>query len=181
MRNAIDKIRGFFNFSWSLPRLKLPHISITGSFSLVPPRVPHFGISWYKKAMNTPMLLNNPTIFGAAGGSLLGAGEAGPEVVSGAATLMDMIRSVVDDAQQTDGMPVTELHAILTILREILQMLTGGSPRDEKLAAMLADAISRIQLQVNAVFDPREAGRALAPEVDKRQGGTAVLRERGVV
>ena len=88
---------------------------------------------------------------------------------------MDMIRSVVDDAQQTDGMPVTELHAILTILREILQTLTGGSPRDEKLAAMLADAISRIQLQVNAVFDPREAGRALAPEVDKRQGGTAVL------
>ncbi|MGO5327209.1 phage tail protein [Oscillospiraceae bacterium LCP21S3_A1] len=181
VRNAIDKIKGFFNFSWSLPKLKLPHISITGSFSLVPPRVPHFGISWYKKAMNTPMLLNNPTIFGAAGGSLLGAGEAGPEVVSGAATLMDMIRSVVDDAQQADGMPVTELHAILTILREILQMLTGGSPRDEKLAAMLADAISRIQLQVNAVFDPRAAGRALAPEVDKRQGGTAVLRERGVV
>lgn len=69
----------------------------------------------------------------------------------------------------------------LLILREILQTLTGGSPRDEKLAAMLADAISRIQLQVNAVFDPREAGRALAPEVDKRQGGTAVLRERGVV
>ena len=58
----------------------------------------------------------------------------------------------------------------MTILREILQMLIGLSAR-RKLAAMLADAIGRMQLQVNAVFDPREAGRALAPEVDKRQGG----------
>ena len=37
-----------------------------------------------------------PTIFGAAGGNLLGAGEAGPEVVSGADTLMRMIDKSVD-------------------------------------------------------------------------------------
>lgn len=91
----IESIKGFFDFSWSLPKLKLPHISISGSFSLTPPSVPSFGIEWYKKAMDNAMLLDSPTIFGAMGNKLLGAGEAGPEVVAGADTLMQMIRTAV--------------------------------------------------------------------------------------
>jgi len=78
---AIEKIKGFFNFSWSLPKLKMPHFSVTGSFSLNPPSVPHFGIDWYAKAMNTPILLDGATIFGAMNGRLLGGGETGQEVI----------------------------------------------------------------------------------------------------
>ena len=81
--DAIEKIKGFFNFSWSLPKLKMPHINITGEFSLVPPKTPSFSIDWYAKAMNTPMLLNGATIFGAMNGKLLGGGEAGQEVIMG--------------------------------------------------------------------------------------------------
>lgn len=92
VRSAIEAIKGFFNFNWSLPKLKMPHVSITGSFSLVPPSVPKFAISWYKKAMDEPVILNSPTLFGAQGGKLLGAGEAGAEVVAGRDTLMSMIR-----------------------------------------------------------------------------------------
>ena len=98
--SVIDAIKSKFNFSWSLPKLKLPHLSIRGSFSLTPPSVPKFSISWYKRAMNNAMLLNGATIFGMAGNTFLGGGEAGPEVVSGADTLMTMIRSAVEGASK---------------------------------------------------------------------------------
>lgn len=87
---AIEKIKGFFNFSWSLPSLKMPHFSITGEFSLVPPRVPHVSVDWYAKAMETPILLNGATIFGAMNGNLLGGGETGQEVILGLNKLKEM-------------------------------------------------------------------------------------------
>lgn len=67
--NAINRIKSAFNFSWSLPPLKLPHLSISGSFSINPPSVPKFSISWYEKGG----LFNKP--------SVIGVGENGQEAV----------------------------------------------------------------------------------------------------
>ena len=92
---TIDWLKGCFNFSWKLPDLKLPHISISGSFSIDPPSAPHFSIDWYAKAMEKGMILNSPTIFGAMGGKLLGAGEAGSEAIVGTSSLQNMITSAV--------------------------------------------------------------------------------------
>jgi phage-related protein len=83
--NTISVIKKKFNFSWSLPKLKLPHIKITGSWSLKPPfSFPHFSISWYKKARQTPYMFQNATLFG--------AGEAGDEILYGRESLLRDIR-----------------------------------------------------------------------------------------
>jgi len=91
IRSAIDYIKGLFNFSWSLPDIRLPHFSVSGGFSLNPPQVPQFSIQWYKKAMSDAYMLNGATIFGQSGGHLLGGGEAGSEMIIGTNKLMQMI------------------------------------------------------------------------------------------
>lgn len=130
--NAISNIKSKFNFSWSLPKLKLPHVSISGKFSINPPSVPHFGISWYKKAYDNPMLLNNPAIFGysPASGKFLGGGDGnGTEVVSGATTLMNMIRTAASEGNS----------AIVYYLQKLIEILASFFP--QVLEAMDKDLV----------------------------------------
>lgn len=90
--NAISAIRSKFNFSWSLPHLKLPHPSISGSFSLNPPSVPYFSISWYKNGG----IMTKPTAFGAAGDTLLAGGEAGAEAILPLKQFYDRLGDMLD-------------------------------------------------------------------------------------
>lgn len=73
VKGIVDKIRSVFNFKWSLPELKLPHISVTGG---KPPfgiggmgSLPKFDIKWFE----------NGGVFGKP--SLIGVGENGKEAV----------------------------------------------------------------------------------------------------
>lgn len=77
VKGIIDRIRSFFSLEIPTPKIKLPHFSISGEFSIAPPSVPSLSIDWYAKGG----VMTKPTIFGASGGKLLGGGEAGDEAI----------------------------------------------------------------------------------------------------
>ena len=55
----------------------MPHVSISGSFSLVPPRVPKFSIEWYARGG----VFDKPNLFGYGNGNIGGLGEDGAEAI----------------------------------------------------------------------------------------------------
>lgn len=101
VKAAIDKIKGFFNFTWSLPKIKLPHFSIDGSFSLNPPSIPHFSVDWYAKG----------GVFDAP--SVIGVGEAGPEAVVPLDKLWAKLDELADRIIQSNDQRALELYRAL--------------------------------------------------------------------
>lgn len=76
--DMVSRIKGFFsNLHLRLPHIALPHIRLSGTFSIMPPRVPSIGIDWYAKGG----IMTKPTIFGMNGSSLMAGGEAGHEAI----------------------------------------------------------------------------------------------------
>ena len=138
VRNAIEFIKGLFKFEWSLPKIKLPHFSISGKLDLLasPPQIPKVSIDWYKKAMNEPYILKDAAIFGAAGGKLLGGGESGPEVVVGEKKLMEMIKKANGANRQiTINVYGTEGQNIRELAREVGKELQNILEDKEKVYA----------------------------------------------
>lgn len=104
VKNGVEKLKGMFKFSWSLPKISLPHFKVTGGKApwgfMGQGSLPSVSVSWYKKAMNNGMILDSAQIFGfdTKTGKLLGGGEAGSETVVGTKSLLSMIRETVNNA-----------------------------------------------------------------------------------
>lgn len=156
---AINKIKGFFNFSWSLPELKLPHFSISGKFSLNPPSVPHFGISWYKKAMDDGMIMNQPTIFGynPKSNQFLGGGEAGSETVVGTESLMTMIRSAVGEENSA---LLEKIERIITILEQYFPQMIKAAVKSIVLdsGALVGELAPKMDTEFGKIIDHKGRG-----------------------
>lgn len=141
--STIEKIKGVFNFSWKLPDLKLPHISVNGGQAPYgiggKGSLPSFSIQWYKEGG----ILNGATIFGAMGGNLLGGGEAGAEAVLPLSELWKQMTEIVkgvvkgeneesgDTVQQTGANITSALTSKAASVRKVLLMqITGANDVD---------------------------------------------------
>ena len=120
VHDTIEKIKGFFNFKWSLPHLKLPHVWISGGFSLMPPSVPSFGVDWYAKGG----IMTDPTVFGynPKTGNLQVGGEAGDEAVAPIDVLLGYIRTAV--GEQNAGL-LEAIDRLIEMLAEYLPLILG--------------------------------------------------------
>ena len=155
---AIEKIKSKFKFHWSLPKLKLPHISISGSFKLNPPSVPHFSLSWNKKAMENPFLMTKPTIFGynPLTGVASAGGEAGNEMVYGHDKLMNDIRNASGSAEL--------IEAINEWMGKVYNILATFLPQ-------LAD--------MDLMIDGDALVGRITPKIDRELGKIKLRKDRG--
>lgn len=127
------KIGDFFSFKWL--DIKLPHLKISGDFSLVPPRVPKISVKWYAKGG----ILNKPTLFGQNGGELMGGGEAGPEAVLPIKLLREYIRE--ENKINNESLVAAFIEALKTLnISPDVNVYIG----DGKLTKVLAGEVTKI-------------------------------------
>ena len=77
VEKMVDKLLDSVNFTWDLPHLAIPHLSVSGRFNTNPPSVPRYSIAWYARGG----VFDVPTLFSYGNGALGGLGEHGAEAV----------------------------------------------------------------------------------------------------
>lgn len=137
LKSGVKNLVGALKFSWSLPKLKLPHISVDGGkapFGIGGAgSLPKFSIKWYKKAEDNAFELNQATIFGAMGGSLLGGGEGrGSEILIGKNKLLSTIREATGGTGATYNITMNIYGAVGQDVNELARII------EERLALKAA-------------------------------------------
>lgn len=113
VKGIIDSIKGFFNFTFTWPKIPLPHFSIKPKGweigDLLKGKLPSLGIEWYAKGG----IMNDPTVFGINGNRLMVGGEAGAEAIAPIDTLLGYVRTAVREENANVGYYVQKLIDML--------------------------------------------------------------------
>lgn len=88
LKGMVSFLREVFNFKWQLPKIELPHFSISGKFSLNPPSIPKFSVSWFAGGG----IFTRPTAFDVNGDDVKVGGEREPEAILPISLLKRYIR-----------------------------------------------------------------------------------------
>lgn len=165
VQSAVNKIKGFFplHIGKIFSGMKLPHFNVSGGsapFGLGGKGTkPSISVSWYKKAMDNPMIFRKPTIFGMnSDGEFMGAGEAGDEVLSGTNTLAGIMQAVV---ASSNNALMSKVETLISILNEFFPELLENAEKD-------------------VIIDSDELVGFILPKVDRRLGRLKMLRGRGI-
>ena len=159
VKDAIEKIKGFFNFEFKWPNLKLPHFGISPSGwkigDLLEGVIPKLSIQWYAKGG----IMKRPTLFdyNPATGEAKVGGEKGAEAIAPIDTLQAYIKAAVSEQNMQ----------VVIILERIVEMLAQFFP--DALAAM--DQVM--------VLDDGTLVAKTAPKMDAELGKLAILKARG--
>lgn len=164
IKGIADKIFGFFKGTISMPKIKMPHFGISPSGwkigDLLKGTIPKLSIQWYAQAMDNPMIMTKPTIFGYDGstGQLMGGGEAGSEVVSGTNTLMNMIQAAV--AGQNNAL-VYHLENLVDILASYFPQILAGMDKAVVLdsGAMVGALAVPMNQALGRISERKDRGR----------------------
>lgn len=176
VKSVVDQIKGFFNFSVSLPKIKLPHFSISPRGwqvgDLLKGSIPKLGIEWYAKGA----ILKKPTIFGTNGNNVMVGGEKGTEAIAPISELLKYVKLGVDESLrealfdaltnftntkvQTRNTTVYGLNELTHLLNIYMPEIIGNMGRDISL-------------------DGKKVGKLIAPEVNRELGYIAQSNSRG--
>ena len=150
VRNAIDKIKGFFRFSWSLPKLKMPTFSLKGKFSLSPHSVPKISVKWNAEGG----ILNRATIFGAAGNTLLGGGEAGAEAIAP----IDVLQAYVAAAVRSETVGLAQI--LVEQFGLLIDFLAEHMPEGVRLdtGALVGELTPAVDARLADVWSHKQRG-----------------------
>lgn len=136
--NAVDAIKGFFDFEFSWPHIPMPHFSLSPAGwkfgDLFQGSIPSLGVEWYAQGG----VMTDPTAFGInpSNGKVMVGGEAGAEAIAPIDTLQSYVTAAVA------GQNAVVVSVLEQILEAILVM-------DDNMGGNLRDALADMRFSIN--------------------------------
>ena len=147
VNKAIDTMKSIISGAkFNFPKIKLPHFSISGKFSLNPPEIPHFSVDWYK----TGGVFDRPTI-------LSGLGEDGAEAIVPLERNTKWIQRVADE--------LAGFMLPIGGLSDALNNISNPAAADYRFN-MVVDAFKEALSQMTVELDDDQVGKFVVKTVE---------------
>ena len=159
VKTVVDKIKGFFDFKFKMPKIPIPKFSIAPSGwkigDLLKGKKPSLSIKWNAEGG----IVEDPSIVGQlSDGTFLGAGEKGAEAIIPLEHNTEWIDRVADRLKENQN--IYDFSPIISRLNQIIMQL-------ERMLGM------KVYIDSNILVGE------LAPALDKKLGSYSIKKIRG--